>query len=828
LNATVDVLSETRNSRAEAGSRCTVRAHPARQDLPPGCLAGERVRARASNWTIDRAERHGRCTALELRGARGRLTLLHPFDRPSPLRPAPWTRAPLSRAAGAALDALLQGSPLVALEGGAAPLALPSWQLAPARAFTSGLASRVLLADAVGLGKTIQAGLAIAALRAHGSLAHALVLAPAGLRDQWVAELDARLGLHAWTADPSACRAAEATLPPGVSAWLAHPLVVTSIDYAKQPDVLAAAAAIPWDLLVVDEAHNAGAGSDRRLAADALAARAARVLLVTATPHAGDDRAFDALCAIGARTADDEPPFVIRRTREDAGLPPGGRLRVVHVPRSADERAVHDALAAYATLVVRERRAGAPLAMAFLMKRAASSPEALRRSVERRRALLASAGEAPADPWLPFDDDVDERDDRDEPRPAALACPGLGSLDRELRLLDDLHGRASRACHAWSKGDRLSRWLSAPREPVVVFTEYRATLEALVGALPASVPVAVLHGGLGRAARAAALARFLDGDARALLATDVAGEGLNLQSRARTVVSIEMPWTPSRLRQRIGRVDRIGQRWPVRAACLASRGGPEARVATLVAERMARTRAALPDRDDMLDELQVLDAALGRSETPLHRACQESACPPPPNVPPGVSDETAAHAWLLRAAARRAGRLGPHVASPAIPWARLRPRGADDPLLGAVVVVFVAQSLAASGRPVAQAAVALVARIAREARTVPPVRLLRALAERLGPHAARAAAAPLAAARLAFERRTRAEIARMASDRRAERGRPVQAGLFDRRALTEAAQREAVRRARRADAAERTARLEDELADVSSAPPTPAAAFLCW
>ena len=132
-----------------------------------------------------------------------------------------------------------------------------------------------------------------------------------------------RLGLSAWTADPAAWRSARAKLPPGVNAWAAHPLVVASIDYVKQPDVLAAAAAVPWDLLVVDEAHNAGVGSDRRVAADALAARSTRVLLVTATPHAGDDDGFEALCAIGARGPGDPAPRLVRRRREEAGLAPG-------------------------------------------------------------------------------------------------------------------------------------------------------------------------------------------------------------------------------------------------------------------------------------------------------------------------------------------------------------------------------------------------------------------------------------------------------------------------------------------------------------------------
>ena len=154
------------------------------------------------------------------------------------------------------------------------------------------------------------------------------MLTPAGLRDQWADELTMRLGLAPWVADPLACRRQRAVIPPGANAWAAHRLVVTSIDYVKQPEVLSPPPRVPWDLVVVDEAHNLGSGSDRRVAADALAADASRVLLVTATPHAGSDEEFASLCAVGARGATDERPAIVRRHREDVGLGAASRLRV--------------------------------------------------------------------------------------------------------------------------------------------------------------------------------------------------------------------------------------------------------------------------------------------------------------------------------------------------------------------------------------------------------------------------------------------------------------------------------------------------------------------
>jgi superfamily II DNA or RNA helicase len=792
-----------------------------------------RVSARGRTWVIDRVHRYARCTRLDLRGARVAAALLHPFDRFEAIAAgARWRHGGLNVTGARVFEAAVAGTSLAALEGGPAPLALPDWQFAVARAFESGAATRVLLADAVGLGKTTQAGLAVAALRSHGILAHALVLAPAGLRDQWVDELGARLGLRAWTADPAGWRAARATLPPGVSAWAAHPLVVTSIDYVKQPDVLAAAAAVAWDLVVVDEAHNVGPGSDRRVAADTLAARSARVLLVTATPHAGDDEAFEALCAIGAHGPRDQPPLLVRRRREEAGLTPASRLRVVRVPPSVAERAMHDALSTYARQVWDERQPGAPLAMAWLAKRAASSPLALWRSVERRRSLIAPAGPSGnAVTWLPFEDEVDERDEGDDRAPATIGSPGLADRERELRLLDDLACRAGLAARTWRKGERLVRWLLASDEPVVLFTEYRDTLSAFLAMLPPSCPVAVLHGGLGRAARSEALGRFLRGEARLLATTDVAGEGLNLQGAARTVVSMEVPWTPTRLEQRVGRVDRIGQARRVRAACLVGRDGPEERVLARVEGRAQRATAALergsghrPDDLALLAAALGLDAAPPRMSAPARTGDLGNALEPDPGA------GTAARAWLVRRAAADAGHWSTACDAPGrdLPWVRLGPGRSVVRLPEGIVMVFLVQALAADGRVSGETAVALHATLAPESRRLPRRHLLRGLASALAPHAARAAEVPLSAAVEAFRQRTRAEIDRLALDDPVEVSTLVQPSLFDRRAIVEAATRQAVRAARVADREDRIARLESELAPGSVTPPMPVAAFVCW
>jgi SNF2 family DNA or RNA helicase len=128
-------------------------------------------------------------------------------------------------------------------------------QLEPAIAILRGLGTRPLLADAVGLGKTIQAGLVVSELLTRGSIERVLVLTPPGLREQWLQELEERFAIRAAGVDGHILRRFAFTLPVGVNPWRALSFVVASIDYVKRPEVFPAASSCRWDLVIVDEAH---------------------------------------------------------------------------------------------------------------------------------------------------------------------------------------------------------------------------------------------------------------------------------------------------------------------------------------------------------------------------------------------------------------------------------------------------------------------------------------------------------------------------------------------------------------------------------------------
>ena len=229
------------------------------------------------------------------------------------------------------------------------------------------------------------------------------------------------------------------------------------------------------------------------------------------------------------------------------------------------------------------------LALTVLRKRAYSGARALQLTVARRLASLGPEPDLAGQLQLPLDD-MGEFDAGDE---APSWQPAMTLRDRALerRLLTSLAGAAQAAAACETKLSALSRLLNRIGEPVIVFTEYRDTLahvEHVVRSL--GKPTVILHGGLSRRERSAALRAFDAGERAILLATDAAGEGLNLQGACRIVINLELPWNPMRLEQRIGRVDRIGQRRTVHAFHLVAAGTGEQRLLEGLRDRIARAR----------------------------------------------------------------------------------------------------------------------------------------------------------------------------------------------------------------------------------------------
>jgi superfamily II DNA or RNA helicase len=573
--------------------------------VEPGTL----VQVRGRPWLLRSLVTHADCCELHLEPAAGHtgvsagspVVLLTPFDRPAAHTSSGRLLAVSRRAWMAALRTAILGQrePGTLAAAARASLDVLPHQLEPALAVVRHGARRLLLADAVGLGKTIEAGLVLAELRARSVLDRVLVLAPPGLCDQWCAELSIRFGMDPVVADACWLRSLRPVLPAAINPWSVPGIRVASLDFAKRPEVRRSIEHVPWDAVIVDEAHIAAGDSERRAAAHAFAARARFVLLLTATPHSGDPAAFHALCGIGA-VAGGDPLVMFRRDREEAGIFGSRRAHLHYVSGSEAELAVRRRLDEYLRMVW-TRRAGpegrdARLAMIVLLKRSLSGMGPLRRSLMTRLERLGAApGPTEVQLLLSLESDQDEAD----ATPAdVLGAPGLDDPSEERRVLRALvEGAAFAEAHD-SKRRALTRLLRRVHEPVIVFTEYRDTLTALQGAVDEET--AILHGAMDRFERAAAVNRFNTGGARVLLATDAAGEGLNLQHRCRLVINLELPWNPMRLEQRIGRVDRIGQSRTVHAVNLLASGTAESGLLVRLAKRLDHARRIVGAIEDVL------------------------------------------------------------------------------------------------------------------------------------------------------------------------------------------------------------------------------------
>jgi superfamily II DNA or RNA helicase len=612
--------------------------------------AGDVVTVRGDRWIIEEATPLSDCTLLRLSNVADRVPrrreckLLHPFDRPIVSRRTPCIRAVTRRRwMGLLQSQLAEFRAFGQLRAAQlADIDIHSFQLEPALALIQGRSSRFLLADEVGLGKTIQAGLMLAELETRGWCERALILTPAGLRRQWADELERRFHLRPAILDAATLRARTATLPSGVNPWAVEPVVITSIDFVKQPEVLRGLMSHLWDLIIIDEAHQVATAPLRAAATKALTERARHVVLLTATPHAGNAAAYRALCSLGQLGAQDSI-LLFQRTREQVGLKRARRVHLLPVRMSADALEMHRLLEEY----IRElwqiaHRTGRPevqLVAIVLGKRAYSSAASLAISIERRIAGLSRLTQPPAQSSLPFGDEEDVTDA--EP---SVDAPAFDQVDREEQMLRAILAAAERARTHDRKVAALLRFLRRIREPVIVFTEYRDTLATLANAVGQFRPTAVLHGGLNPAERHLAVDAFTSGAADLLLTTDAGSEGLNLQSGCRIVINLELPWNPIRLEQRIGRVDRFGQSRTVHAINLFARETAESTILTRLVKRLDRIRSS---------EIEIASCVIHRIDpVSLERDAVVETC----TVRANLVDESKAETARLRSLARKSTR----------------------------------------------------------------------------------------------------------------------------------------------------------------------------
>lgn len=472
---------------------------------------------------------------------------------------------------------------------------------------------RFLLADDPGAGKTIMAGLYVKELVLRDDVQRCLIVAPGGLVEQWQDELFFKFGLNF---DLLTNQLIDANV--NVNVFETKNLVIARMDQlARNEELQRRLMESRWDLVVVDEAHRMGANwfggelrkTKRFLLGEKLGEIARHLLLMTATPHSGKEEDFQAFLTLLDRdrfagqkkTSVDTAGLMRRMVKEDLLTFEGKRLfpervaeTVPYALTSLEQELYEDVTEYVRTGMNRaerldgKRRNTVGFAMTVLQRRLASSPGAIYKSLVRRAERLERkkreieeglfAEPLPNVDLTNLDDDELSAEEleflEEEVMDAATAAQTVAELGAELKELDVLISAASQVCASGTdrKWSELSRILhdhtlttdakGLPRK-LIIFTEHRDTLDYLRGRVTALLgrpeAVVAIHGGVRRLDRRRITEEFTKNPGcQVLLATDAAGEGLNLQA-AHLMVNYDLPWNPNRIEQRFGRVHRIGQ-----------------------------------------------------------------------------------------------------------------------------------------------------------------------------------------------------------------------------------------------------------------------------
>lgn len=483
---------------------------------------------------------------------------------------------------------------------------------------------RFLLADDPGAGKTIMAGLLVKELKLREAIERILILCPAPLTIQWQDEM------LRWFGEPfdiifSAVDQQQLTNP-----WQRSSQIITSIDYAKQEEVRERVWQQRWDLVIIDEAHkcsartaSGGHNRESKVAttkrydlASRLTSQADHVLLLTATPHHGDEDKFAHFLRLIDPDLFPEPhrlekqatsirkdvfrlgkdsPWSLRRLKEDLKDADGKRLfpdrhtNTVTFCLNIDEFTLYKSVTSYINEFIPQqtgqRRSSAALTRTVLQRRLVSSTCAIHESIKRRlkkqEALLEELeGLTPTQRAkrlavlhgrLPdAEQDEDDLDDtvRDQLADEYTAALELEQLRAEISSLKELVEQAGRvrenandsklAALKKCLGEAQFLELKDGRGKLLIFTEHRDTLGHVRDHLERwGFSTCEIHGGMNPRERKRAQEVFRTG-AQVCIATEAAGEGINLQF-CHLMINYDMPWNPTRLEQRLGRIHRIGQ-----------------------------------------------------------------------------------------------------------------------------------------------------------------------------------------------------------------------------------------------------------------------------
>ena len=471
---------------------------------------------------------------------------------------------------------------------------------------------RTLIADEVGLGKTIIAALVAAELRERGDVKKALYVVPKSLILKWQEELRDKFQIDAKILSSQHQRIEDDTFKSDEFSY------ITSIDYLKREQPMRSLVGARLDMVIIDEAHKMKGHTERMRLGQALAGITKHMMLLTATPHDGRDEDFlSRLNLLDSWVSDvySASHLWVRNIKEDVldidgkEVFPKRTSETVKIKISEDEDHVYQMLNEYTIKRALEARTrqeqNAVRFLKFILgKRASSSFKSLEISLGRRIAKLGTVdAKTVLDSQRRNHDEEDFDEDGEEASMMnAEAYTASRDLELEKRELQEMIYRI-RDLGKDSKLDKLLRSIQSlknndPRAKIIIFTEYGDTLDHLCDALSNNYRVGTINGKMSIEERKNALAEFRRYDGNdVLLCTDAAGEGIDMQF-CNIEINYDIPWNPNKLEQRMGRIHRIGQTRPVHYYnyVIDSESSIDGQIFVMLFEKIESIKGAMQDK----------------------------------------------------------------------------------------------------------------------------------------------------------------------------------------------------------------------------------------
>ncbi|RKY39789.1 MAG: helicase, partial [Candidatus Makaraimicrobium thalassicum] len=465
---------------------------------------------------------------------------------------------------------------------------------------------RYLLADDPGAGKTIMAGLILKELKMRGLANNCLIISPGHLKYQWLREMKEKFNERFTIIDRSTIDTSY-----GTDVWKDRRWCITSLDFIRQEEIRETLKNVEWDLVISDEAHKMSAylygektkKTKRFQVGEVVADNASNLIFLTATPHKGDPDNFRLLLSLLDNDVfssnesmerilkNNKEEYILRRMKEELKGFDGKRLfpprdvTTIGYELSKPEKDLYDDVTDYVKkyykraqrLMEDRKRRNISLALLVLQRRMASSVRALRSSIENRRRRLQNMLDSHqlVQEMHEIYGDIEDMPEEDRWKvesalESLTTAQSFEELQDEINELDRLIAKARRVenLEVETKLQELRKLTQEhlekgnPDNKLLVFTEAKATLEYLATKLRDwGYIVTTIHGNMNLEKRIRAEEEFKH-TAQILVATEAAGEGVNLQFRW-MMVNYDIPWNPNRLEQRMGRIHRYGQKHPI-------------------------------------------------------------------------------------------------------------------------------------------------------------------------------------------------------------------------------------------------------------------------